>query len=82
MGRHAFRDAVGVRGGLLGGRDVEFLVDLVDPDVRRRPPAAGVVADRRFPRVLDVVTSFTSRRKRKHYLESDYISIFLSALIK
>jgi len=64
MGRHALRDAVGVRGGLLGSRDVEFSVDLVDPDVRRRPPAADVVADRRFPRVLDVVTSVTGNDLR------------------
>ena len=60
MGRHTFRDAVGVRGGLLRGWDVEFSVDLVDPDIRRRPPAADVVADRRFPGVLDVVTAIAS----------------------
>ena len=64
MGRHALRDAVGVRGGLLGGRDVEFSVDLVDPDVRRRPPAADVVADRRFPGVLNVVTRITGNDLR------------------
>ena len=59
MGRHALRDPVGVRGGLLGGRDVEFSVHLVDPDVRRGPPAADVVPDRRLPGGLDVVTSVT-----------------------
>ena len=58
MGRHTFRDAVGVRGGLLRGWDVEFSVDLVDSDVQRRPPAADVVADRRFPGGLNVVTQF------------------------
>ena len=62
MGRHALRDAVGVRSGLLGGRDVEFSVDLVDPDVRRRPPAADVVADRRFPGVLEVVIRIALNR--------------------
>ena len=59
MGRHTFRDAVGVRGGLLRGWDVEFSIDLVDPDIRRRPTAADVVADRRFPVFLDVVTRIT-----------------------
>ena len=68
MGRHALRDAVGVRGGLLGGRDVEFSVDLVDPDVRRRPPAADVVADRRFPGVLNVVTRITGNDLRFLFL--------------
>ena len=58
MGSHALRDAVGVRVVLLRGWDVEFFEDLVDPDVRRRPPAADVVPDQRFPRVLNVVTPF------------------------
>ena len=64
MGRHTFRDAVGVRGVLLRGWDVEFSIDLIDPDVRRRPPAADVVADRRFPGVLDVVTRITGNDLR------------------
>ena len=60
MGSHALRDAVGVRVVLLRGWDVEFSEDLVDPDVRRCPPAADVVPYQRFPGVLNVVTALTS----------------------
>ena len=64
MGSHALRDAVGVRVVLLRGWDVEFSEDLVDPDVRRRPPAADVVPDQRFPGVLNVVTRITGNDLR------------------
>ena len=56
MGRHALRNAFGVRVVLLRGWDVEFSEDLVDPDVLRRPTAEDVVRNQRFPRVLDFVS--------------------------